>query len=64
MADIKICDRCGERIDGKVFNFIKRNYYANLVGFINARTSVCSYDLCQKCSEGLLKFMRNEIEIA
>ena len=55
MADVKVCDRCGARLDKKMFP-ITLSPYRYVLGAETMEFKL-SYDLCKKCMSDLDKFM-------
>ena len=65
MADVKICDRCGEKLIANCFvslspvrYFLEMEIEQHFT--LWDRTTRKRYDLCKNCKNKLIKFLENE----
>ena len=58
MADVKICDRCGKKIETRIWPLIVSNFRT----FLKIEGSIYryEYDLCRSCTAKFHDFMKGE----
>ena len=54
----KVCDRCGEKIEGLISNFFKKPY--RFEALLNDEHEYL--ELCDRCGKAIKEFMRNPSE--
>ena len=59
MANIRVCDRCGEEIAYEPTNEVTFDACKCTVMYNAGHTYTTSYDLCKKCKEKLNAFLKN-----
>lgn len=58
MSYVRLCDRCGRRLDGREPKIRFKTFsYILSFDFDNGCT-ICDYDLCKTCVDDLKKFLK------
>jgi hypothetical protein len=60
MADVKICDRCGKKIELRIWPvYIK--HYRSILDMEDLDYNY-TYDLCGSCNDKLFEFMKGDLD--
>lgn len=59
MADVKICDRCGKKIEAKVIPLYMQHFRSYLD--MEVQDYTYEYDLCGTCTKRLFEFMNGSV---
>ena len=64
-VEYSICDRCGEKLKPYLFTNVSRHYKRHriLEQWTNRNCIDSEFDLCEKCSDELDKFLHNKGEL-